>query len=223
MASRLNSMLRPLKRRLAKIQPSHWPILLVALGLSGAVYFGWQLNNPNQLKPISNNPVPTPAVVQTASPDIAKALPRSEPIRVRVAKLNIDSSLLSVGRETDGTMEVPARPDKVGWYQLAPTPGELGPAILVGHVDSPKGPAVFWRLRELAPGDLVEVDRADGKTVKFKVDSVKQFPQKSFPTQEVYGNINYPGIRLITCGGVFDRQIRQYSHNTVVFGSLTVN
>ena len=86
--------------------------------------------------------------------------------------------------------------------------------------DRPGDVAVFWRLRELVPGDTFEIDRADGSTAKFKVDAVKQVPQSNFPTEEVYGNIDFAGIRLITCGGTFNRTTRHYSDNTIVFGSL---
>lgn len=197
-------------------------ILLTTMGLSGAVYFGFQLTKTPALKPVVTNTVPVAEVTPPTAPSQPQALGHSEPIRLRIAKVGINTTALSVGRKADNTMQVPTRPDTVGWYKDAPTPGELGPAIIVGHVDSPKGPAVFWRLRELVPGDIVEIDRADGKTVKFKIDQVKQFAQDNFPTVEVYGNIEHSGIRLITCGGVFDRQSRHYSHNTVVFGSLVI-
>ncbi|MBA3757414.1 class F sortase [Candidatus Saccharibacteria bacterium] len=194
-------------------------LLLIISGIAGAIYFSLNLSKAPNLE-LSSNPVPTSAVVQPPQPTLPSTLPKSEPTRVRIARLEINTTLMPVGRNSDGTMEVPTRYDIAGWYNLAPTPGERGPAIIVGHVDSPRGPAIFWRLRELTPGDIVEVDRADGTTVKFKVDSVQQYPQASFPTQEVYGNIDNAGIRLITCGGVFDRNIHKYSHNTVVFGSM---
>jgi LPXTG-site transpeptidase (sortase) family protein len=109
----------------------------------------------------------------------------------------------------------------VGWYRNSPTPGEIGPSVIVGHVDYVHvGPAVFWNLNKLQAGDIFEVQRVDGSTMKFKVDSVKQFSQSNFPTNEVYGNINYAGIRLVTCGGTFNSQTHHYSDNTVVFGSL---
>ncbi|MBI4101059.1 class F sortase, partial [Candidatus Microgenomates bacterium] len=93
-------------------------------------------------------------------------------------------------------------------------------AIVVGHIDNYRGPAVFWKLGQLQPGDVVEIDRADGTTVKFKVEAIKQFSQDQFPTAEVYGNIDHAGLRLITCGGQFNRITRQYSDNTVVFASM---
>lgn len=194
---------------------------LIVLGVSGALYFGLQLNKTIAIEePVAVNSIPAPEVTPTVNSEAPQALPRSEPTRLRISKIGVDTTFISIGQKTDGTMEVPGRYDVVGWYNKAPTPGELGPSIVVGHVDRPGGIAVFWRLRELLPGDMVEIERADGKTVKFKVDRVAQVPQDSFPTEEVYGNIDHAGIRLITCGGTFNRQTRQYTHNTVVYGSM---
>ena len=121
---------------------------------------------------------------------------------------------------SDGTLQVPAGYSEVGWYRKSPTPGEIGPSVIVGHLDGPQGAAVFWRLHELIPGDSLEIVRADGNTARFEVDKVAQFSQDAFPTEEVYGDIYHSGIRLITCGGTFDRQAKRYSHNTVVYGKL---
>ncbi len=195
-------------------------LLFIILGMGSMLYFVLQLNKPIVIeKPVAANSVPAPVVAPTNS-EFSESLPRSEPTRLRISKIDLDTTFVSVGRKIDGTLETPSRFDTVGWYTGAPTPGEIGPAIIVGHVDRVGGIAIFWRLRELLPGDTFEVDRADGKTVKFKVDEVRQLPQDSFPTEEVYGNINYAGIRLITCGGVFNRQTGHYSDNTVVYGSL---
>lgn len=220
---------RLLKRdKLGRFTKTHpvWPrqvaisLLFIILGVGGMLYFVLQLNRPIVIeRPIAANSVPSPVIAPINS-KFPESLPRSEPTRLRISKIDLDTTFVSVGRKIDGTMETPSRYDIVGWYTGAPTPGEIGPAIIVGHVDRVGGIAIFWRLRELLPGDIFEVDRADGKTVKFKVDEVKQLPQDGFPTEEVYGNINYAGIRLITCGGIFNRQSRQYSDNTVVYGSL---
>jgi sortase (surface protein transpeptidase) len=150
-----------------------------------------------------------------------KILPKSEPARLIISKLDINAPVISLGLQKDGTLATPNSATNTAWYNGSPTPGELGPSVIVGHVDYVNyGAAVFWRLHELAPGDTFEVGRADGSVAKFRVDSVKQFPQNNFPTAEVYGNINYAGIRLITCGGTWNAQTHHYSDNTVVFGSL---
>lgn len=194
----------------------------IVFGITSIFYFGWQLNKTIAIEdPIATGsiPAPNPTPVKSNQPEV---LPRSEPTRLRISKIGIDASFTPLGQKANGTMQIPTRYDIVGWYNKAPTPGELGPAIVVGHIDRPGGIAVFWRLRELIPGDTFEIDRVDGKTVKFKVDAVKQLPQDNFPTEEVYGNIDYAGIRLITCGGTFNRKIQRYSHNTVVYGSMVV-
>jgi hypothetical protein len=117
-------------------------------------------------------------------------------------------------------MQVPADFAVVGWYVHAPTPGELGPAVLAGHVDSRRGPAVFFRLATLRPADRVMVGREDGRTTVFTVDRVARYPKPRFPTAEVYGDLPYPGLRLITCGGDFDRGRGSYRDNIVMFASL---
>lgn len=155
---------------------------------------------------------------QSDEPD---GLPRSKPVHVRIPGIGVNTDVMTVGRQTDNTIEVPPLGKEVtGWYQHGPTPGEVGPAVIVGHVDSREGPSVFWRLGELKPGDVVKIERADGKQVVFTVDSVRKFDRDKFPTKKVYGNLDHAGLRLITCGGSFDRDSRQYSHNTVVFASM---
>lgn len=198
------------------------PILFMAMGITGAIYFGFNLSKPAEIKPPIAIAIPAPSEVQTPQPQQPKTLPRSEPTRVKITRLGIDGPTVTIGLQADGTLGIPYKAGDIGWYDKAPTPGELGPAILVGHVDWRGSRGVFYRLREVIPGDIVEVDRADGKTIKFTVNTVKQFEQDNFPTQEVYGNIDHAGVRLITCSGVFNKETRRYSHNTVVYGSLVI-
>jgi len=153
-------------------------------------------------------------------PPPPKTMPRSLPTRLRIPKIEIDTSVVPVGLRPTGSLDLPDSFVEVGWYSGGPTPGELGPAVIVGHVDSTQGIAIFWRLRELAPGDTFQVDRADGTTATFKILEVEQFPQDAFPTENVYGNIRYAGIRLITCSGTFSTVTRHYDQNTVVYGTL---
>ncbi|MBI4100946.1 class F sortase [Candidatus Microgenomates bacterium] len=192
---------------------------LLLIGLAGSIYFGYSVVKADLPKPdITTASVP-PAPIATIE---AKplGLPRSVPTRLRIPTINVDTSFIELGRNDDGTMQVPEAYEVVGWYKFAPTPGEIGPAIVVGHIDNYRGPAVFWKLGQLQPGDVVEIDRADGTTVKFKIEAIKQFSQDQFPTAEVYGNIDHAGLRLITCGGQFNRLTRQYSDNTVVFATV---
>jgi hypothetical protein len=132
--------------------------------------------------------------------------------------------MLHLGQTARGSLQVPPpgpNYDKVAWYRNSPTPGSLGPAILVGHIDSAaKGPSVFYRLHALKRGDLVRVTRADGSVAVFKVDDVMQFRKSGFPTRLVYGDTNYPALRIITCGGAFDPNVGHYVDNTVVLASL---
>lgn len=112
--------------------------------------------------------------------------------------------------------------DKAAWYEHSPTPGEVGPSVIIGHIDSEKrGPSVFFRLGAMKPGDTVSVSRADGTTAVFAVDRVEKYPKAEFPTLEVYGNTDDPQLRLITCGGVFDEQAGNYLSNIVVYAHLT--
>lgn len=191
--------------------------LFITIGLLGSFYFGMDALKTPAVPAVYSPPVPQ--IIETASAK-PSTLKRSEPVHLRIPAAGIYTSLIQVGRKADGAMQVPEPASVAGWYRHSPTPGELGPSIIVGHVDSPKGPAVFWRLGELKPGQIIEIKRADGKTVNFKVNNVKQFEQNDFPTKEVYGNINHAGLRLITCGGSLNRLTGQYSHNTVVYATL---
>lgn len=146
-------------------------------------------------------------------------LARSVPVRLQITSIGVDSRLMDLGLQDDGTMEVPPSGFPAGWYDGAPTPGELGPAIIAGHVDW-KGPGVFYNLHNLLPGDRVTVTRKDGSTPVFRVTRVEQFPKNRFPTKTVYGNIDHAGLRLITCGGTFNSQSGHYEDNIVAFADL---
>lgn len=127
---------------------------------------------------------------------------------------------MDLGLQADGTLEVPPGAFPAGWYTGAPTPGELGPAIIAGHVDWGGQPGVFFDLRELSTGDEIATTRQDGSTARFRVTHVQQFAKEAFPTEAVYGDLDHAGLRLITCAGAFDRQMRSYDDNLVVFAEL---
>ena len=168
-------------------------------------------------------PAPTPSVSAPGSvaPSAAMApLARSAPVRVQIPAIDVDSALMQLGLRADGSLQVPPSGFPAGWYTGAPTPGELGPAILAGHVDWGGQPGVFSRLRELTPDAQVTVTRQDGSAAVFRVTQVKQYPKDQFPTDLVYGDLDHPGLRLITCGGSFDRQTRNYDDNIVAFADL---
>jgi hypothetical protein len=181
----------------------------------------------------TDTPAVTAAAVPPADPTTepigpatiaAVTMPVSAPRTLTVPVLGIDSPLVELGRNPDGTVEVPSLDDpdaRPGWYRGSPTPGAMGPAIVLGHVDSRRyGPGVFYRLADLRPGDAVEVTRADGTVARFAVDTVRVVAKRDFPTLEVYGNLDHAGLRLITCGGRFDPDAGSYESNTVVFASL---
>jgi sortase (surface protein transpeptidase) len=150
----------------------------------------------------------------------------SAPVRLVIPAIGVDTSLMSLGLKPDGTVEVP--PLKAGapagWYRNLRTPGEVGPAVLLGHVDTAHdGPAVFYRLRELRPGDVASVARADGTVAVFVVERVVEVPKTDFPTDDVYGPVGYPALRLVTCGGTFDHVRHEYRGNILVYARLRVS
>ncbi|MEV1293610.1 class F sortase [Pseudonocardia sp. NPDC049635] len=153
----------------------------------------------------------------TLLPDGPGTLLRAEPVRLQVDRLGLDTEPVPLGLHPDGAMEVPDSAGTVGWFTGAPTPGELGPAVFAAHVDWKGLPGAFADLATLEPGDEIRVDRADGGTVVFAVTRTGQYPKEEFPTAEVYGDLDHAGLRLITCGGVFDRAADSYSDNVVVF------
>jgi sortase (surface protein transpeptidase) len=178
--------------------------------------------------PQVTSPPPPPAVEQPspASPaeTVAEAagLAKSEPVSVDIPKIGARSSLVPLGLNPDNTVQVPpvTEPLQAGWYSYGPTPGELGPAVILGHVDGNKQKGIFFRLKEMAPGDKVAVARKDGSTANFVVTKVDRVPKDTFPTEAVYGDTAGPELRLITCGGSFDREAHSYRDNVIVFAAL---
>jgi sortase (surface protein transpeptidase) len=142
------------------------------------------------------------------------------PVRVEIPRIGVDSSLDRLGRAPNGTVQEPSRWDVAGWYAPGPRPGDPGSAVILGHVDSKRGPAVFFRLRELRRGDEVRVRRADGSLVRFVVERTEQFPKQRFPTDDVYYPTLTPGLRLVTCGGLFDRRTGHYRSNLIIFATM---
>ncbi|MFJ2262072.1 class F sortase [Streptomyces sp. NPDC087844] len=136
--------------------------------------------------------------------------------------LGLQAPLIGLGLDRRQQLTAPPldKPKLAGWYEGGPSPGEAGTAVVVGHLDTRTGPAVFAGLSTLKPGRLVEALRADGRTAVYTVDAVRMYEKARFPSQEVYGARNRPELRLITCGGVYDRQ-SGYMSNVVVFAHLT--
>jgi sortase (surface protein transpeptidase) len=143
---------------------------------------------------------------------------RALPTGIAIPAIGVHATFVDLGLNVDGSLQVPADVTHVGWYDLGPAPGQIGPAVVVGHVDSAKaGPGVFFELGALKAGDAVSVTRADATTVRFTVYAVREYAKSDFPTLTVYGNTPDPQLRLITCGGRFDRTTGHYLSNVVVF------
>jgi Domain of unknown function (DUF4397)/Sortase domain len=145
----------------------------------------------------------------------------SAPVRLTIGAIGVDTKLVPLGLDAKGALQVPEDFARAGWFTGGPLPGEQGPAVIAGHVDSRGGPAVFYRLRELKAGDTVQVRRADGIRLRFAVESVHQYPKAVFPREAVFGTATAQALRLITCGGSFDRQRHSYRDNLIVDARLT--
>lgn len=150
-------------------------------------------------------------------------LARSRPTHLSVPAIGVDTDLKTIGLDSDGAIQTPslARDSHAYWLRVSPTPGQLGPATIIGHVDSAAdGPAVFFRLGDLRRRDTIAVTSADGIVAVFRVERVVEYPKAKFPTHAVYGNTDHAALRLITCGGLFDPSRQSYESNIVVFASL---
>jgi hypothetical protein len=198
---------------------------VLVLGGVTAVAAGVHAQQPDPPQPVAAVTAP-PAPAAKAPPPTPTAVAPAQPLPVQVSipSLEIASDLLTVGVQPDGTLQVPQPGpdyDNAAWFDGSPRPGAAGPAVIEGHVDGVHGPSVFHELGRLAPGAQVLVTRADGSSVTFVVDAVRSFPKDDFPTLEVYGNTPGPELRLLTCGGQFDRTTGHYTDNTVVFAHVS--
>ncbi|BDO42245.1 class F sortase [Cellulomonas sp. NTE-D12] len=180
---------------------------------------------PSPTDPPTDLPAPaTPSATAApaAEPDLGPILPASIPVTLDIPAIGVHTTNLvplSVG--ADGVLPPPTDYATAGYYTGGPTPGQLGAAVIAAHVDGKSGPAVFYRLGELTPGALVHVTRQDGTVATFTIDTVARYPKAQFPTQLVYGSATSRAeIRLITCGGAYDRTTGHYVDNVIAFGHL---
>jgi len=210
---------RPLTRR---------AVIFRAAGLAGSLLAGWGGWQVWQAETGHTPPPSVPASVgaarATAPPTAATVgLDRSAPVKISIQSINVSASVDQIGLASDGTLdEQPlSLAQDAAWYRLGPTPGQVGPAVIVGHVDTKDSQAVFYDLGRLRPGAKVVITLADGHTVTFTVDSLGTYLKTKFPTKSVYGQTNFPALRLITCGGPFDRVAGSYRDNIVVFAHMT--
>ena len=175
--------------------------LLVGLGL--LLWIGWLLVMIGRL----DQPRP-----DSASP--------AGPMVIAIPRIGVEATIVGVGLQADGAMQVP-EPDQVGWYKLGPRPGAPGPAVLVGHLDSRTGPAVFYRLGQLRSGDEILVGQRGGTSSRFVVGRLERLPKTALPTRRIWTNARRPLLRLVSCGGPFDRATGHYRDNVIVYASPT--
>lgn len=212
----------PIKNRVATLV-----LIAGGIGLAGFSLAWWQGPTPTALGDESVSRHADDGGTDKGRPPSkleGSILSRSKPVRLVIPSIDVDSIVQYVGQEADGSLEVPApgpHYDEAAWYRYSPTPGSLGPAVLLGHVDSANdGPSVFFRLDELERDDRISVERANGSIAVFEVDKVGRYAKDDFPSKTVYGDINHSGLRILTCGGAFDESTGHYLDNVVVFASL---
>lgn len=192
-------------------------VLLLGALVSGSVYFlFFETQNSNQVEQVEQSLDTAP--IETV---VGPLLEPAEPVQLRIPRLGIKADFSQpLGLTDTNQSEVPNDYDSVGWYKFGPTPGELGPAVVLGHVDSYTGPAVFFSLGQLQAGDEIFIDRTDGSTATFIVTELERPEQNEFPTKKVYGDIDHAGLRLVTCSGTFVRGKQRYTHNLIVYAKL---
>ncbi|MCL9757902.1 class F sortase [Frankia sp. AiPa1] len=172
----------------------------------------------NELPPIPAPPPPVPFAPAVAPSAAARpAVTINDPTRLQIPRLSVNAPIVHLGQNRDGTIAVPTAWGDVGWFDRGPAPGGIGPSVLVGHYDSTTGPAAFYRLNLLVPGDRVVVVGASGASQAFVVDRSEEVTKATFPAQRVYGPVTRPELRLITCGGAFDFHTHHYLSNLVVY------
>lgn len=206
--------------RRGRVRRIYWGILAVVLTALGATCLVvWSAQTTTTAATATDaghaSGEVTPGPPRTPPPVLAGDTP-GHPVGLRIPSLGLTTRLIELGLRKDGTVQVPRDAGVAGWFRLGPTPGAIGASVILGHVDSSAGPAVFFGLSEMQPGDLVVVRRDDGSTVRFEVRSVRTYPNDAFPAQRVYGNHGRSELNLVTCGGDYDAERGGYQSNVVV-------
>ncbi|WP_329053251.1 class F sortase [Amycolatopsis sp. NBC_01488] len=205
--------------------PRLWPAVTAVAAALGSVLvvalvLAFSARTPEEVAPPSASPVGIAPSTTTTPP--GGGLPAAKPAFLIIPAIGVRADgIKDLGLTSDGGLEVPGDATTVGWFTGAPSPGELGPAVLAAHVDYKHVPGAFSRLKELRPGEQARVGRSDGRTAVFTVYRVDRYAKAQFPTDEVYGDTADPELRLITCGGAFDRSSGNYLDNVVVYARLT--
>ena len=194
-------------------------VLLTSVG----AWLTWGLDTLNQpvlpVPPTVADSGPPPSAV--AGEAAAASVPASPPVRIVIPSAGVSAPVVPEGLDQQHALQIPplSAPNLAGWYEGSAKPGQPGPSVIVGHVDSTTGPSVFFNLRYLVPGDSIFVVEADRRTVPFTVTWVQEASKTAFPTQAVYGHVPYPALRLVTCGGPFDSATGHYQDNVIVYAA----
>jgi sortase (surface protein transpeptidase) len=201
-----------------------WAVAALVTGLvvlaAAAAGFAWARQTGRPAAAVGTPPVvPVPSGHWAAAPQPSSA-PVAAPVSLAIPAIGVSTDLIGLGLTTAGTLQVPSSTTVAGWYTGSPRPGAIGAAVIAGHVDSLAGPAVFFRLRLLRPGELVYVRRADGSLAVFAVTGVQMSAKTQFPTAAVYAPVPNAQLRLITCGGTFDSTTGHYLSNVIVSATL---
>jgi sortase (surface protein transpeptidase) len=211
----------------SKRSSRRWWAAAVVLLLTGAGFLavgnadrGEPLAGPGATPRVSHPAAVSPAPAPTPAPAQSAVVARSVPVSLRIPAIGVSAPLTKLGLNADKTVQVPTKYGEPGWFRLGPTPGQVGSAVILGHVDDKTGPAVFYRLRFLKPGDKVDVSLANGVVAHFAVKSVAKYTKKAFPAQQVYGSHGFSALQLVTCGGDFDARAGSYLSNIVAYTTL---
>lgn len=200
--------------------PGLWWVTSVVLVMvaAGCITVGLRQHQhalaPPVAAPVTTSTVPTSTIAVTA------AMAHSVPVSLRVPAISLSVPLSTLGLNFDGSVQVPDNDTEPGWFRLGPSPGQIGSAVILGHVDTHAGPGVFFQLRALVPGDQVQVSLTDGAVATFAVGSVVQYTKTQFPSSKVYASQGTAELQLVTCGGAFDEQTGHYLSNVVVYTSF---
>ncbi|WP_020525460.1 class F sortase [Catelliglobosispora koreensis] len=217
-------MSRPRRR----LRPIHYRRIRSLTLLCSIILAGWGIRQFSSTPEDINLPVPV--ISATAPPSLTGAvnaprlfLPRSVPTRINIPKIRLSAVVLTTDIDASGQLKVPSFEEahRAAWYRGGVAPGEIGPAVLIGHADSKKAVGVFFYTRNLRPGDQIGIEREDKRVATFTIDSVEQVPKTQFPATRVYGMTDRSEIRLVTCAGTFDERTQNYSDNIIIFGHLT--
>jgi sortase (surface protein transpeptidase) len=192
-------------------------LLVLALGTAGLVMLAGHRGQAPGRETRASVAAPSGSAAPAPDPSPAPAAP--PPVSLTIPAIGVRTKLVRLGITAQGTLQVPATTSVAGWYTRSPRPGEVGSSVIAGHIDSYLGPGIFYRLRDMRPGQRIYVRRANGSLAVFSVTAVRQYPKDRFPTGQVYGPAPDAELNLITCGGTFDYTTHSYLSNTVVYST----